>query len=198
MAAEDVAFDEELAAIQQEFDTASFSGLDKHDRRDAFDALVDHAESFGERYPSRVEAVAWNGIVLSTYAGEVGAFSAMKYAKAAREVLHQAESMAPEALDGALYASLGALYSKVPGGLMGFGDEDTAARYFEQAIEVDPDNLDSNFFYGEFLLDQERYADAETVLNRALYSPAVASRPLFDVARRNEITSLLAELPRSQ
>ena len=43
-------------------------------------------------------------------------------------------------------------------------DDDLAAEYFEKALEVDADNMDSNFFYGEFLLDQKRYADAAAVL----------------------------------
>ena len=191
-AGEDSGFADELESIQLEFDAASFSGLEKKDRRAAFEALVEHAADFSNRNPGRVEAVAWNGIVLSTFAGEVSALGAMKYAKAARDALHEAESMQPTALDGGLYASLGALYTKVPGGLMGFGDDDLAAEYFEKALEVDTDNIDSNYFYGEFLIEQEQYERAVQVLNRALDAPRVAARPLFDSGRREEIRELLA------
>jgi len=190
-AAESGSFDDELLSIQHEFDDASFSGLSKGDRKSAFDALVEHAADFSARYPDRVEAVAWNGIVLSTYAGEVGKLSAMKYAKAAREALHQAESMQPAALDGGLYASLGALYAKVPGGFVGFGDDELAAEYFEKALAVDSDNIDSNYFYGEFLLEQEKYERATQVLSKALSAPKVGERPLFDSARRTEIRTML-------
>lgn len=189
--AEDSVFGDELQSIQREFDAANFSGLEKGDRKDAFEALVAHAAQFSERYPGRVEAVAWNGIVLSTYAGEVSALGAMKYAKAAREALLRAESMQPTALDGALYASLGALYSKVPGGIVGFGDDDLAAQYFEKALAIDSDNIDSNYFYGEFLIEHEQYERAMQVLNRALSAPKVAERPLFDAGRREEISRLL-------
>jgi hypothetical protein len=109
-AADGQSFDDALLSIQHEFDQASFSGLTGSDRKDAFATLVEHAADFSARFPDRPEAVAWNGIVLSTYAGEVSAMSAMRYAKAARTALHEAESMAPEALDGGLYASLGALF----------------------------------------------------------------------------------------
>lgn len=191
-AAEGAGFGDELLSIQREFDEASFSGLAGDDRKDAFATLVEHAASFSARFPERPEAVAWNGIVLSSYAGEVSAMSAMRYAKAAREALHKAESMAPEALHGGVYASLGALYSKVPGGLMGFGDDERAAEYFVKALAVDPDNIDTNYFYGEFLLEQEDYASAVRVLRRALAAPADESRPLFDTGRRAEIQALLA------
>ena len=190
--AEGAGFGDELLSIQREFDEASFSGLAGNDRKDAFATLVEHAAAFSARYPDRPEAVAWNGIVLSSYAGEVSAMSAMRYAKAARDALHKAESMAPEALRGGVYASLGALYSKVPGGIVGFGDDERAAEYFVKALAVDPDNIDTNYFYGEFLLDQKDYTSAVRVLRRALAAPAVESRPLFDTGRRSEIRSLLA------
>ena len=187
------AFDAELSAIQHEFDVANFETTAKRDRKAAFDALVEHAAAFSDKYPDRAEAAAWHGIVLSTYAGEVSAMSAMKYAKAALAALLEAERLNPASLDGGVYASLGALYSKVPGGFIGFGDDELAAEYFAKALEIDPDNIDSNFFYGEFLIDQGDLDGAATVLSHALEAPPVTSRPLFDTGRRNEIRALLAE-----
>jgi tetratricopeptide (TPR) repeat protein len=185
-------FSDGLAAIQQEWAVANYQTTEGSARSAAFAALVEHATAFRERNPTRVEAVAWEGIVLSTYAGEVSAMSAMKYAKAARTALERAEKLDPTALGGGVYASLGALYSKVPGGLIGFGDDDLAAQYFEKALAVDPDNIDNNFFFGEFLLDQGEYARARTVLEHALAAPTVADRPVFDAGRRNEIRALLS------
>jgi hypothetical protein len=191
-AAGGAAYDDELLSIQREFDQASFGDLGGNRRKQAFEALVEHAADFSGRYPDRVEAVAWNGIVLSTYAGEVSALGAMKYARAAREALHRAEAIEPTALDGGVYASLGALYAKVPGGIVGFGDDELAAGYFVKALAVDEDNIDANYFYGEFLLEQEDFTNAARVLRRALDAPAVDSRPLFDSGRRAEIRALLA------
>lgn len=189
-------FGQSLAAIQSEWATANYQTKDK-ERDAAFAALVDHAAQFRARYPERAEAQAWEGIVLSTYAGEVGAMSAMKVAKAARAALEHAEKLDPTALSGGIYASLGALYSKVPGGLIGFGDDVLAARYFEKALAVDPDNIDNNYFYGEFLLDQGAYDRARTVLEHALAAPAVVDRPVFDAGRREEIRALLAVAERN-
>jgi tetratricopeptide (TPR) repeat protein len=183
-------FDDGLAGIQREWAVANYRTTG-HARDEAFAALVTHAAAFREQHPSRAEALAWEGIVLSTYAGEVGAMSAMKYAKAARAALERAAKLDATALEGGIYASLGALYSKVPGGIIGFGDDDVAAEYFVKALAVAPDNIDNNFFYGEFLLDQGDYARARTMLEHALAAPPVAGRPEFDEGRRNEIRALL-------
>jgi Tfp pilus assembly protein PilF len=74
---------------------------------------------------------------------------------------------------------------------MGFGDADLAAEYFVKALAIDPDNIDSNYFYGEFLLEQEKYEQATAVLQQALNAPKVESRPLLDVGRREMIRELL-------
>jgi len=184
-------FGDGLAAIQNEWAVANYQAADEA-REVAFAALLDHAAKFREQYPTRAEALAWEGIVLSTYAGEAGAMSAMKYAKAARAALERAEQLDATALAGGIYASLGALYSKVPGGFIGFGDDELAAQYFAKALAVDADSIDNNFFYGEFLLEQGDYARARQVLEHALASPAVADRPVFDAGRRAEIRALLA------
>lgn len=189
-------FESELLSIQHEWAAANYQASGKSARRAAFEAVMDHCTEFAGAFPDRVEALAWEGIVLSTYAGEVGAMGAMKYAKAAREALLKAEEMDPTALAGGIYASLGALYSKVPGGFIGFGDDDLAATYFEKALAVDPGNIDSNYFYGEFLIDQGDYAQALPVLRRALAAPENPDRPVFDAGRREEIRSLIAAAER--
>jgi hypothetical protein len=187
----DAGFERELLSIQQEWAAANYGQSSKGDRRKAFDAVVEHSADFAERNPNEVSAIAWDGIILSTYAGEVSALSAMKYAKAARERLHQAEAMNAAALSGGIYASLGALYSKVPGGFMGFGDDTLAEGYFKKALAIDATNIDSNYFYGEFLLGQGKASDALVYLTRAVEAPAVSARPVFDAGRRAEAKALI-------
>jgi Tfp pilus assembly protein PilF len=79
---------------------------------------------------------------------------------------------------------------------VGFGDDALAAEYFQKALAVDRDNIDSNYFYGEFLLEHGESVEAVAVLKHALDAPTVVGRPTFDAGRRSEIRALLATAER--
>ena len=183
-----------LSGIEQQFDQLSFATPNKRTRKAGFEQLVEVASQLVSANPTSAEALTWQGIVLSTYAGEVSAFSAMKYANAARASLQQAESINAMAMHGSVYASLGALYSQVPGGMIGFGDDDLALDYLKRALEISPNDLDANYFLADLLVEQGKGDDARQVLTRALAAPAVTGRPLFDSARRNEMQAMLDDL----
>lgn len=189
--AEGADFQSDLLSLQHEWAHANYETTGTKERRSAFEMVADHAHELTARYPTEVAAVAWEGIVLSTYAGEVSAFSAMKVAKEALARLQEAEAMNGAALDGGIYASLGALYSKVPGGFVGFGDDDIARAYFDKALTVDADNIDNNYFYAEFLVDQGEFTAALEALEKALNAEKNSDRPVFDAGRRAEIQELI-------
>ncbi len=130
----------------------------------------------------------------STYAGVKGPFGAMSLAKEARDALLDAEKMNPAVLDGSVYTSLGTLYYKVPGGIIGFGDKTLAREYLEKALTLNPDGIDPNYFYAEFLYEQKDYDAARRVLAKAGRAPARADRPLADAGRRREIEVLREKL----
>ena len=165
-------------------------------QKKAFEALLGDARNFAAANPTRAEALVWQGIIASTYAGVKGPFGAMSLAKEAREVLMRAEALDPTVLDGSVYTSLGKLYSKVPGGLIGFGDKDLARIYLEKALQENPDGIDPNYFYGEFLLEQKEYEAAKKALLKAKNAPQRPDRPLADEGRQREIDTLLDEVNR--
>jgi tetratricopeptide (TPR) repeat protein len=77
-----------------------------------------------------------------------------------RQRLDEALKLNDKALNGSAYTSLATLYAKVPGWPVGFGDKERAEEYFKKALAINPDGIDPNFFYGEYLADAERYAEA--------------------------------------
>jgi Tfp pilus assembly protein PilF len=115
--------------------------------------------------------------------------------KAARRSLEKAIAIDPMALDGGAYTSLGALYYQVPGWPVAFGDDRKARELLEQALKINPNGIDSNYFYGDFLAREKEYAAARAALEKALRAPDRPARALADAGRRDEITTLLASIP---
>jgi len=136
--ADPAGFDADLTAIQQAWDHANYETPAGDAREAAFAALADRAAKFTAVNPKRAEALIWEGIVLSSYAGAKGGLGALKLAKQAREKLRSALAIAPDALHGSAYTSLGTLYYKVPGFPLGFGDSDEARSNLQKALEAAP------------------------------------------------------------
>lgn len=188
-------FDGALAEVQQRWAEASYAARGKAQKQ-AFEALLDDARALANRHPGRAEALIWQGIVASSYAGVKGPFGAMSLAKEARDALEAAEAIDAAALDGSVYTSLGALYYKVPGGLIGFGDKDRAREYLAKALELNPAGIDPNYFYGEFLYEQKEYHEAREALLKAQHAAPRPGRELADEGRRSEIADLLEKVDR--
>jgi len=189
----DAGFDAQLLDIETRWAEANYKETGKAQKQ-AFETLMTDARAFATAHPDRAEASIWRGIVASTYAGVKGPFGAMALAEEAKTALETAESINPDALEGSVYSSLGALYYKVPGGMIGFGDDDKARDYLQKAVAVNPKGIDSNYFYGEFLYEQDEYQAARDALLKAQQAPARPDRPLADQGRQVEIDALLAKV----
>ncbi|MEE4280212.1 MAG: tetratricopeptide repeat protein [Halieaceae bacterium] len=186
-----------LSDIQHEWAKANYQ-LEEAAQLEALEALAAATGAAVTGEASEDPAVLiWDGIVKSSLAGKKGGLGALSLVKAARRSLEKALELDPRALEGSAYTSLGALYYQVPGWPVAFGSDDKAREMLEQALRIAPDGIDSNYFYGDFLLQQKDYDGAREALERALAAPARPDRPVADSGRRAEIRTLLAQLPSS-
>ena len=192
--APDPAFDSELLSIQQAWAKVNYETPAGDARKEAFDALEKRAEAFTKQHPGRAEALIWEGIVESSYAGAKGGFGALGLAKEARGNLEAALKIDPTALNGSAYTSLGTLYYRVPGFPVGFGDHDKARELLKQALNVNPDGIDPNYFYADFLYEEGEYAAALPYLEKAARAPARPGREIADKGRHAEIAALTAKV----
>ena len=183
----------ELAQIQQRWAEIQYQVQDR-DKEKVFEKLAAEAEAFVGRYPGRAEPLIWQGIVLSTYAGAKGGLGALGLVKQARASLEAALDIDPEALDGSAYTSLGSLYYQVPGWPLGFGDDGTARKYLQKSLAINPDGIDANYFFGDFLLDQGEPQRARIYLERVLMAPGRPGREVADQGRRAEAEARLNNL----
>jgi tetratricopeptide (TPR) repeat protein len=168
--------------------------LPKAQREAAFEKLGTEAENALKAEPKAPELLIWRGIILSTWAGAKGGMGALGLAKQAKASLEEAMAIDPRALQGSAYTSLGSLYYQVPGWPIGFGDDKRAEKMLLKALEVNPDGIDPNYFYGDYLFREKRYAKARTALQRALAAPDRPGRAVADKGRRDEIRALLAKV----
>lgn len=185
--------DTELLELQHAWARANYEVPDQN-REKAFEQLEKEAAALVEANPDSAEALIWEGIVLSSYAGAKGGLGALGLAKRSRQDLERALEIDETALDGSAHTSLGVLYYKVPGWPFGFGSDDKAREHLQRALAINPEGIDPNYFYGEFLFEEHKYAAAAEHLERALKAADRPNRPLADQGRRKEVRALLAQV----
>ncbi len=167
--------------------------LPEAQREKAFETLVAEAEKLRSSNADKPAYLIWEGIIRSTYAGAKGGLGALDQVKQAKKLFEQSISIAPDALAGSAYTSLGSLYYQVPGWPVGFGDDKKAKEMLLKGLSYNPDGIDSNYFYGDFLLDQKHYQQAMASFEKALQAPPRPGRESADAGRKQEIETALAK-----
>mgnify|MGYP001824629790 CR=1 FL=1 len=181
---------QDIVDIQHAWAKANYDTAEDQQEK-AFEELVRQAQAVADSYPDKAEPKVWQAIVLSTQAGVVGGLGALGKVKEARSLLEAAEAIDPNALDGSIYTSLGSLYYQVPGWPIGFGNDDKAEKYLKKALTLNPDGIDPNYFYGDFMLEEGKPQEAVKYFEKAMNAPQRPNRPLADNGRKREIAAKL-------
>jgi tetratricopeptide (TPR) repeat protein len=189
----DAADQQRLNEIQQNWAHIQYE-LPEGQRTAAFEKLAAQASRFTQERQSVAEAWIWSGIVTSSWAGAQGGLGALSKVKEAKADLEKALAIDPKALQGSAYTSLGALYDRVPGWPIGFGDSDMAEHFLELALRMNPNGIDSLYFWGDHLYRQKRYVEARAALQKALLAAPRPGRETADAGRRKEIETLLVDV----
>ncbi|MNM47840.1 Tetratricopeptide repeat protein [compost metagenome] len=189
----DAADQQRLNGIQQSWAHIQYE-LPEGQRTAAFEKLAAQASSFKQERQTVAEAWIWSGIVTSSWAGAQGGLGALSKVKDAKADLEKALALDPKALQGSAYTSLGALYDRVPGWPIGFGDSDKAEQLLKLALQMNPNGIDSLYFWGDHLYRQKRYVEARAALQKALLAAPRPGRESADAGRRKEIETLLVDV----
>lgn len=193
-ASDNPAMDDGIRGLQTEWAHWKYEVKDSDAQVKGLETLAGTAAALVAQYPGKAEPLVWQAIILSTEAGAKGGLGALSLCKDAKEKLETAEKIDAGALDGSVNTSLGSLYYQVPGFPIGFGSDKKAKVYLEKAIAQNPDGIDPNYFYGDFLFRQGDYAKARDVLNHALAAAPRPGREVADAGRREEINKVLAQI----
>lgn len=186
------ALDSRIDGLARGWAHANYEIRDNTARATEAARLAADAASLARQYPNRAEPLVWEAIATATEAGAKGGMGGLSLAKSARVLLEQAERINPAALgDGSVYSSLGSLYAQVPGFPLGFGDPVKARAYLQKALAANPNGIDPNFFFGDFLSRQGDHAGAVKALERAVAAPPRPGHDVADHGRRAQAQALL-------
>ena len=183
-----------LDTIQHKWAKCQYQVEDKDNQIYCFENLIARNQKALDADPKRHELKVWLAINESSLAGAKGGLGALSLVKKAKVLLEEVIKEAPNTLDGSAYTSLGSLYYKVPGWPVGFGDDDMAETMLLKALEINPNGIDPNYFYGDFLAEEGRDKEAIQYLKKAQKAAPRPNRPVADAGRRVEIAAKLGEL----
>lgn len=178
---------QDIQTLQKEWARIKYQIKNEEQQLQAIHRLENQAASVTAKYPQYAEPKIWEGIILSTDAGIVKGLSALGKVRKAKSLLEQAVQINPKALDGSAYTTLGSLYYQVPGWPVAFGDDEEAEKHLRKAIQFNPKGIDPNFFYADFLLQDNRLDEAQKYFNIALNAAPRPGRELADYGRKEEI-----------
>lgn len=185
--------DDAVAELQQDWDVIRYQ-TPVSEREKRLKGLSAKAHQASEKFSGRAEPLIWEGIIVSSWAAEKGGLGALGLAKQAKALYEQAIEIDGRVLEGSAYNSLGVLYYKVPGWPIGFGDKPKAKALLEQALAINPQGLDSNYFYAEYLVQAHQNEQALSHLEKALLAPPRPGRQIADTGRREEARALIEKI----
>lgn len=185
-----------LFRIQAKWEQVHYT-YPEEQRAAAFSPLLKVATALAHEYPMRAEPLILQASIMLTTAANEGPFTALSSVEKARDLLVKAIAIDPTAKEGSAYVTLGVLYYKVPSWPIAFGDDAKAGKLLQMALRISPNAVDSNYFYGDFLLTQGRVAEAAEYFSRAINAPAPHGISLGNTRLRQKAKQALEEIGRS-
>jgi tetratricopeptide (TPR) repeat protein len=170
-----------------------FYRLSEDEQAPKLEALLPRAHALVERYPQEAEPLVMEALVLCTHAAAKPGLGALGEVERARDLLVKSIGLDPMAMDGSAFVTLGNLYYRLPGWPISYGQDDQARQYLEAALKLYPEALDTNYFYGDFLIGQGEFSKALPYLEKADRAPVRPQSRLSDLKLKEELKQRLQE-----
>jgi tetratricopeptide (TPR) repeat protein len=183
---------EEIVELQTGWAKAQYEA-DGNQQKHDFELLLSRVDGFVHTAPHNADLYVWRGIIKASYAGVKGGLGALGLVKEAKLDLEKAIALNGGLMQAAARTSLGTLYFQVPPWPIGFGSDKKAEVYLLEGLSMAPNDIDSNYFYAMYLLDQGQDEKARQYLERAYTAPKRVGRDFADQERRLEVLELLTK-----
>ena len=152
----------------------------KEQQESAYKQLLIEVKALKVQHPDKAELIIQQAIIVASNAENINALNALNAIHHARDLLLRAIKLDPNASEGAAFVTLGSLYYMVPSWPIAYGDHDKAREMLKKALAIDPNTIDANYFYGDFLLSQGQQTEALTYFRRAVLIPVRATQVFAD------------------
>lgn len=166
----------------------------KTNSSEAYRKLLKQTEALTAMFPTRAEPLLWQAIIIATDADHQPPIKALAQINRAHDLLLQAIEIDPNGVAGSAQATLGTLYYMAPAWPIAFGDSDKAEQFFLSALKINPNSIEANYFYGDFLQEQNKTTLAESYFKKALAIPARASQLLADKSLQQQAARALQDI----
>jgi len=189
--------DEDVFQLKKTWEQLKYKTL-LSEQEKGFESLLAQSEKVTAQYPNKAEPLIWQGIIEGTFAGVRngirGQLAALSLVKDAKQHFEQAIKIDPNGSDGSAFTSLGSLYYQVPPWPIAYGDNEIAREMLSRGLALNPDGIDANYFYGEFLFKRGQLNKATEVLKKGLLASPREGREVADEGRKKEINDLLKKI----
>jgi tetratricopeptide (TPR) repeat protein len=158
---------EELNAIESAWAINHYQ-TPSEDQEANYLKLIARAVTLQHEHPNAPETKIWQAILLASNAANESPLAALSSINQARSILEEVVKSNPTSMDGAALVTLGTLYYMTPGWPLAFGDKNKAEKLLKQALEINPNGIDTNYFYADLLINDQRTESAVHHLKMAL------------------------------
>ena len=167
-------------------------------KKAAYTALLNESIELSKNHPERAEFYFWRAVITATNAEHQNGISALIAINHARDLLLKAIALDRNTMSGSAFVTLGTLYYLSPGWPIAFGDPDKAEKYLKIALKINPEGIDSNYYYGDFLLTQNEPEKAVKYFEKAIRAPVRKDQEFADNQLKAEAKQAFSKLARLQ
>ncbi len=160
----------------------------------AYEKLMSQSAFLVQQFPKNAEPLLWQAIIIASSAGHQSPIQALEQIAHARDLLQQVINIEPNGLNGAAHVTLGTLYYMTPAWPLSFGDTDKAKELLTAGLKINPNSIEANYFYGDFLLTQNQPDAAIYYFNKAIVAPIRTHQQLADKSIQHQAKLALNNL----
>lgn len=137
----------------------------------SYKRLLNKTRALIKQNEGKAELIFWEAVLISSAAEHSDPFKALVSIETARKLLLKAIEIDPTTMQGSAYVTLGSLYYQAPGWPISFGDKNKAELFLKKALEINPNSLDANYFYADYLISQNKTSKSIQYLKKTINLP---------------------------